>query len=817
MTILRGRSKLLILKTMAKRLTAIVVTLVTLLLFVVFPAHAREDVILQLKWVHAFQFAGYYAAKEKGFYDKAGLNVTIKPASTHTNVPESVLTGEAQYGVGTSSLLLERKQGKPVVALAVIFQHSPLVLVARETHSTQGVHDLVDKRVMIEPQSEELFAYLKRVGVPKDRLYIQKHSFNPDDLMQGRTDAISAYVTNERFFLEKANFSYHTYTPRSVGIDFYGDNLFTSEMEIENHPERVKAFREASLKGWQYAMDNPEELVDIILDKYPTEYSREFLLFEAQEMRDLLQPLLVEMGYMNAGRWQHIADTYSSLGMLPQNYSLEGFLYEEEGLVDIEWFYQVLSLTLITVIALGGLLIYIYSINRRLDSALADSRAAQDMIWNQANVDPLTDLPNRRMFKKSLQDLMMAFNGSDKELALLYLDLDHFKEINDFHGHGIGDRLLVDVAHRLQRCVGQGDFIARLGGDEFTVILPEPANHEAIETVARRILASLAQPYLIDLETLYVSVSIGITLYPSDSENVDELLKNADQAMYGAKALGRDRFHYFTNDMYQAALHRVQLVNDLRMALNEQQFELYYQPIVDLRNSSVLKAEALIRWNHPKRGLVSPLEFIPVAEEAGHILSIGDWVFKTATTQLSVWRKSISEEFGLSVNTSPEQYVHSEAMESWFSHMKSLGLDGDSVVIEITEGTLMESGDEVKDQLLAFRDKGVQVALDDFGTGYSSLSYLNKFDIDFIKIDKSFIDNLASGSNDLVLCEAMIVMAHKLGLKVIAEGVETEEQLAILKDADCDYAQGYLFSAPVSVTDFEALIASGKISGILED
>lgn len=772
-----------------------------------FSVAAEERVTLQLKWVHAFQFAGYYAAKHKGYYAELGLDVSIQAADPHTNVPKSVTTGDATYGVGTSSLLLERKAGKPVVVLAAIFQHSPLVLIAAETKSTQGVHDIVDKRLMIEPQSDELFAFLKRSGIPKDRLIIQEHSFDPKDLMQGRTDVMSAYVTNERFFLEKERFPYQTYTPRSVGIDFYGDNLFTSESEIENYPDRVIAFREASLRGWRYAMAHPEEIIDLIVTQYETPYSREFLQFEAKEMVHLLQPVLIEMGYMNPGRWKHIVETYQSLEMLPQDFSLDGFLYENTDQSDLGWLYQILAITFLALFIVGGIALYIFRINRNLDNALLESQNAQKLIWTQANLDPLTELPNRRMFKERLSVLMKDAVRKEQPLALLYLDLDHFKEINDINGHAVGDLLLGIVADRLKNCVREEGIVARLGGDEFTVMMPTVQSPEVIEQVASSILRVLAQPYRIQNETLYISASIGITLYPNDAESAEVLLQNADQAMYAAKAKGRNRFSYFTPDMHESAKHRVQLLNDMRSAVQNNEFELYYQPIINLRTGFIDKAEALIRWNHPTKGLISPLDFIPLAEETGHIIEIGDWVFKTAVSQLHQWDSFYDRKIKVSINTSPEQYIHGgKTTAGWLDYAEGLGVNCEALIMEITESTLMESGYDVISKLHGFRERGAKVALDDFGTGYSSLSYLHKFEIDFLKIDKSFVSNLKQDSNDLILCEAMIVMAHKLGIKVIAEGVETEEQLLFLEKAGCDFAQGYLLSKPLPVNEFDTLL-----------
>jgi signal transduction histidine kinase len=336
-------------------------------------AWAAEKVTLQLKWTHAFQFAGYYAAVEKGYYRDAGLDVQLLEATPGGDPLEAVLSDQAQYGVGTSSLLLARKAGKPVVVLAAIFQHSPLVLVAREdkaSKGTQGIHDIVGKRVMIEPQSDELLAYLKQEGITPDSLLQVPHSFHAEDLIEGRVDAMSAYVSNELFYLDRANFDYQVYTPRTGGIDFYGDNLYTTEKEISTHPERVRAFREASLRGWQYAMQHPEEITDLIIAKYSDRHPRDFYLFEAKRMAALLRHDLIEAGYMSSGRWRHIADTYANLGLLPRGYSLDGFIYEPDPQRDLTKLYVALALlALVSAIAL-----YIQRINRRLARALTESR-----------------------------------------------------------------------------------------------------------------------------------------------------------------------------------------------------------------------------------------------------------------------------------------------------------------------------------------------------------------------------------------------------------------------------------------------------------
>ncbi|MDP1633176.1 MAG: GGDEF domain-containing phosphodiesterase, partial [Gallionellaceae bacterium] len=324
------------------------------------------------------------------------------------------------------------------------------------------------------------------------------------------------------------------------------------------------------------------------------------------------------------------------------------------------------------------------------------------------------------------------------------------------------------------------------------------------------IVEMLAMPFSFGREAAFVSASIGITLYPDDADNAENLLKNADQAMYVAKGNGRNCFSCFTGQMQEHAQHRLHLIRDLRSALPEKQLRVYFQPIVDPRDGRIVKAEALIRWQHPERGLVSPMEFIPIAEEVGLIHDIGNWVFREATGWMKRWHELGYSCRQVSVNKSPSQFVAENSHGIWVEHLREIGLPGECLVIEITEGLLLDERADIIRKLLQFRDAGIQVAIDDSGTGYSALSYLKKFDIDYLKIDRSFVRDLATDPNDLALSEAIIVMAHKLGLKVVAEGVETVEQRDILCKAGCDYAQGYLFARPIPAEEFDALLANGK-------
>jgi len=442
-----------------------------------------------------------------------------------------------------------------------------------------------------------------------------------------------------------------------------------------------------------------------------------------------------------------------------------------------------------------------------LFSDITKRKESEQIIWHQANFDTLTGLPNRNMFQDRLDQEIKKAQRSGMPLVLMFLDLDRFKDVNDTLGHGMGDQLLKEAAYRITSCVRASDTVARLGGDEFTVLITELEGHSSVELISRKILQRLAEPFQLGEDLVYITVSIGLTFYPEDAVDIDTLLKNADQAMYAAKSAGRNRYYYFTASMQEAAQTRMRLVIDLRTALAENQFHLYYQPIVEMASGEIHKAEALIRWLHPERGLISPVQFIPVAEETGLINEIGDWVFHEAARQALEWRSTFDDKFQISINKSPVQFQRGGTEHGeWAQYLKQLGLAGGSIAVEITEGLLLDASPSISNQLLELREAGIQVAIDDFGTGYSSLAYLKRFDIDYVKIDRSFVRSIASNPNDMVLCEAIIVMAHKLGMKVIAEGVETQEQRQLLLTAGCDFAQGFLYSTPVDVPQFEKLL-----------
>jgi diguanylate cyclase (GGDEF)-like protein/PAS domain S-box-containing protein len=441
-----------------------------------------------------------------------------------------------------------------------------------------------------------------------------------------------------------------------------------------------------------------------------------------------------------------------------------------------------------------------------LFSDITEKKKHEERIWYEANYDALTHLPNRRLFQERLQQEVFRANRLGTKVILLYLDLDGFKEVNDAMGHQGGDQLLIEVARRLNAVVRVTDCTSRLGGDEFTVTLLDVHDTQAATKVASSILELLQAPIMVDTHATYISASIGITVYPDDADDASSLIKNADQAMYQAKKLGRNQYSFYTQEMQYVANRRTEQKRELRNALLNHEFEIYFQPLVNLRTGIVTKAEALIRWRHASMGMVSPAEFIPLAEDAGLIHEIGSWVFIECLDQALKWRSQLHPDFQISVNLSPVQFKHTAYFERWFNLIASAANTHNCLCVEITEGVLLDASAKTAQQLLRFREAGIEVAIDDFGTGYSSLAYIKRIEVDYLKIDRSFITNIAAESTDYPLVEAIIMMAHKLGLKVVAEGVETEAQLALLDSIGCDYIQGYYYAKPLPRAEFEAWV-----------
>jgi len=1198
---------------------------------------ASEVVTLQLKWHHQFQFAGYYAALNQGYYQAENLDVRILEGGTDAPALNQVLSGAANYGIGDSDILLARTQGRPVVAIASVFQHSPYVLLSMRDSKIQQPADLIGKRIMLSNNqgATQFKAMMNKQGISLDQVTVLPHSWNLQDLIDGKVDAMSAYATAEPAQLDEMGYSYSVLSNQQYGVDYYGDTLFTTEREVEQHPERVDAFLRATKKGWAYAFSHQQETAAMIAKMQGVAergITEEMLLTEARLMQPYVLSDVVEFGHMNLERWNAIANSMAELHLIPENYTLQGFIYNsnvfeqrvlrwvggllisalllmsliflwnlqirrkvkartaelqeevqrrhqaenllkiagsaaklggwimdvqsgivtwsdevaaihdmpagysptvEEGIalfvpedrekiktavkncithgiaydLELEKFtasgrriwvrtigkpvrdvdgvifqlqgsFQDISerksleafkvgqsrileqiasnrplmeimhaavalieaqfpdcmcstmlmdsdgrhlhvgastklpqaylqcidgveisshcgscgtaayekrCVIVTDIAqdplwadyksaalpfglhacwsspifssqkevLGTFAVYHATAHtptkdelefaeacshilgiaiersqaqahlRLLESGLArlndivmitetvadDSRQQRiifvndafetvtgysrdevlgqspdlldgqntqseellkiyqaltnqlpvhaeliqykksgDEIWLELDIvpvpdqsgwhtkwvavmrditqrkqtdlkiqqlafyDTMTGLPNRQLLTDRLEQRLVASVRNKQSGAVLFIDLDNFKSLNDTHGHDVGDMLLIEVARRLQSCVRGSDTVSRLGGDEFVVIIdkldenPDEATLQ-VRVVCEKILRSFAAPFVLNHYTHHSTPSIGVALFGQDaSTTVDELLRRADLAMYKAKDSGRNAYRFFDPEMEAFLRERVVLEADLHQGILEQQFVLHFQPQYNSARQ-IVGAEALIRWQHPQRGLVMPAQFIPFAEDSGLILTIGEWVLTSACRQLLLWaHQPETKHLSLSVNVSPRQYLQSNFVEQLTQLIKTTGIDPSKLKLELTESILVDNVEEIISKMTALSAMGVGFSLDDFGTGYSSLSYLKRLPLGQLKIDQSFVCDIFNDDKDSSIVHTIINLGQNLGLQVLAEGVETEEQLNFLLARGCQLFQGYLFSKPVPVKAFEALL-----------
>ncbi|MGU9807926.1 EAL domain-containing protein [Pseudomonas sp. Fig-3] len=448
-------------------------------------------------------------------------------------------------------------------------------------------------------------------------------------------------------------------------------------------------------------------------------------------------------------------------------------------------------------------------------SDISERKASEQRIHRLAYYDALTHLPNRTLFQDRLHTALQSAERQKNWVVLMFLDLDRFKPINDSLGHAAGDRMLKEMATRLLGCVADDDTVARMGGDEFTLLLqPRSSREMALNraiNVAEQILASLVRPFVLEGREFFVTASIGIALSPQDGNELSQLMKNADTAMYHAKERGKNNFQFYQADMNASALERLELESDLRHALEQNEFVLYYQPQFSGDGKRLTGAEALLRWRHPRRGLVPPGDFIPVLEELGLVVDVGDWVISEASRQLKTWHQAKVRVPKVSVNISARQFSDGQLGTRIANILRSTGLPPACLELELTESILMREVSEAMQILAGLKNLGLSIAVDDFGTGYSSLNYLKQFPIDVLKIDRTFVDGLPSGEQDAQIARAIIAMAHSLNLAVIAEGVETHEQLDFLREHGCDEVQGYLFGRPMPANRFEAQFSNDAL------
>ena len=443
-------------------------------------------------------------------------------------------------------------------------------------------------------------------------------------------------------------------------------------------------------------------------------------------------------------------------------------------------------------------------------SDITDAKTHKDELARQANHDSLTRLPNRNLLWDRIDRACERTQRYGDSAAIAFLDLDNFKIVNDSLGHTLGDHLLRAVAARLESSLRAMDTVARLGGDEFVLVLSDQKSEELVSAELRRVVESFARAFSVDGRDVFITASVGVALYPQDAQDPESLMKSAELAMYRAKESGRNTYQLYTAEMQSRVNERLALESRLRRALEQGEFSLHYQPQVDLRSNRVFGCEALLRWSQPDLGMIGPAKFIPLAEETGLIVPIGEWIVRTACRQCKGWQDAGLPPVTVAVNISARQFREKTLLQAVARILAETGLDPRQLELEVTESVIMHDAQNVIADFQAFRDMGVKLSIDDFGTGYSSLSYLKRFPLDRLKIDQSFVRDITSNADDAAIAQAVITLGHTMNLRVIAEGVETAEQLAFLRRNQCDEMQGYLYGKPMPAEEFAQLLASGR-------
>ncbi|WP_370641103.1 EAL domain-containing protein [Brevibacillus sp. HD3.3A] len=441
---------------------------------------------------------------------------------------------------------------------------------------------------------------------------------------------------------------------------------------------------------------------------------------------------------------------------------------------------------------------------------ITDRKQSEELIHHLAYHDALTDLPNRRMYTQHLSREIMQAKRFQSNLAVLFLDLDRFKDVNDSFGHDVGDLLLVEAANRLKACLRPTDVVARLGGDEFTVLLSQLADREEAAALANQIMEALQRPFILQDHSFNMSCSIGIALYPQDGDNADDLLKRADTALYTVKSRGKNGYDFFDPTMEAKSLERILMENELRKAIEQEQFQIYYQPKIDIATDTLTGMEALVRWVHPELGVIPPNRFIPIAEETGMIIALGEWILRQACRQNKIWHDQ-GYLLKVSVNLSARQIYQKDLVEMIKQILAETELAAEWLELEITESIFVKM-EEATAVLQQIRDIGIHISIDDFGTGYSSFSYIKSLPVDTIKIDASFIRDIHHNQESQAIVKAIVTIAQSLNMNVIAEGIELNDQAAALQQNGCDHGQGYLFSRPLATDDFERYLRKDQVS-----
>jgi len=919
-------------------------------------AFAADRVVLQMRWDNQFQFAGIYAADWQGYYEQAGLDVEIRSAfaedGTQVKVIEEVAAGRAHFGIGAAEVLIARDRGAPVVVAASIFQQSPIAIVARTDAGVRSPADLTRVTVLRSRHrvaDVEMQAVMRREGLDPEqatgptRKELTGIPFN--HLSAGRVDAYAAFRLTALWRARQTGTPITVLQPSAYGVDFYGDSIFTTDTFAKSSPDIVRRFVDATLEGWRYALEHPDEIAERIATTLPRRYPVENLLgfnrFQAEEVRKLMLYPVVQLGRVNPDRWRRMHEILKQGGLVNGDFD-ESFIFDPErdkaNARD-----RALLLVTVTVAVVAALLVltfaWLWALKRTVARQIVDLRteiaerqkseaalhlyanafkgsgeamliadsenrivninpafsamtgytlddvvgqnpkllasgltpretydamwselrtsgfwqgelwdrsksgrvfpkwatisvvrddadrlthymasfsdiserkAAEEQIHHLAHYDALTGLLNRFSLENRLEQALRSVRRSGDSVAVMFIDMDRFKTINDTLGHHVGDELLKEVANRLGPCVRESDIVARQGGDEFVVALTGLSHPGIASRIAAKLVDALSEPYAIGTHDLHSSPSIGISLYPADGDDIESLMKAADTAMYHAKDSGRKNFQFYSAQMMATSNERMEIERNLPNAIADGQFELFYQPQVHTSDGQICGFEALIRWNHPDRGNIPPDKFIPVAEQIGLIGQIGSWVLKEACAQLAAWKRLGFDGLRMAVNISRHQLRSAEFTDEVRIAIEDNGLSGSDLELEVTETVAMADAKQAIESLQGLKDLGVGLAIDDFGTGYSSLAYLKRFPINVLKLDQEFVRELGHDENASAISAATVAMAHSMGLQVVAEGVETETHRCFLAGHRCDYLQGFLFGEPKRASHWEELWRSGQ-------
>ncbi len=768
---------------------------------------ANESVSLQLDGEHQFRYAGYYAAVWQGYYDRAGIKVEILNGTTDIipgfDVISSVIDGDATFGIAGAELLLAHDRGYPAVALAVVLQRSSIDLYFAADRAMAAAPSL--DRVGVAPEPMQWLSYelmFNRTGSgPRASEVAPLASGRPTEL--AHVDGMFGDSLDFPYIANQMDVEIQSVSSQNYGVDLPGSTIFTSETVLNNKPELVKSFVMASLEGWRYALKNSDEIAmrltreGLATGNTLNNYGANF--YQVERVRELTMYPVVPLGSNSEHRWAAAHEQLQKAGLVRNAFDAERFIYDpilqlKKRAQRNEWWLEI-GLPMLIVLALAVLFAYGYH--------WQSQRRLARKLYREANYDALTWLPNRPFALRYLA----AHIAPDLTTSthLLFIDLDGFKRVNDHFGHAIGDELLVKAADRLRRACGSARLVARLGGDEFIALFSDiSAAHAA--RIANQTVAEMRQPFLIDGQEIHIGASIGGAHTDNGSISDVELLQRADTAMYHAKVSGRNRYRAFDQALYQSALQRIELESHLHKAITDAELSLRYQPIISLKNRRCVGAETLLRWNNPQLGDVSPDRFIPIAEANGMIDDIGAWVLTRACAQWAQWQHEFDDSLELAINVSPRQLYNRKLLTLLSQLERTHGVPAHTIKLEITEGLLANRDRETGQLVDRITELGYGFSIDDFGTGYASLNYLRQFPASTLKIDRSFIGGLYKDERNQPLVTAIIAMAHSLGMCVVAEGVETEAQAKFLQKLECDYAQGYLFSKPLTADQFSTFL-----------